>query len=136
MSRYISESLRQFVSERAGHRCEYCHLPQRYAFFSFHIDHIISLKHDGGTSEANLALACQVCNLNKGSDIATFLENDQVLIRFFNPRQDIWDDHFQTEPSGYLFAKTSIGKATIKILGFNHPDSMIERHALININAF
>lgn len=136
MKRYIPDSLRQLVSERANYRCEYCHLPQRYAFFSFHIDHIISLKHEGDTSENNLALSCQLCNLNKGSDIATFLDDDQVPIRFFNPRKDTWDDHFETEISGYLLAKTLIGKSTIKILGFNHPDSIIERYALIQINAF
>ena len=136
MSRYISDPLRQFVSERAGYRCEYCHLPQRFAFFSFHIDHIISLKHAGGTSEANLALSCQLCNLNKGSDVATFLKDEQVPIRFFNPRKDSWDDHFETEASGYLLAKTLIGEATVKILNFNHPDSIIERSALIKINVF
>lgn len=136
MSRHTSTPLREFVSERAGYRCKYCHLPQRYAFFSFHIDHIISLKHDGGTSETNLYFSCQLCNLNKGSDIATFLKDDQVPIRFFNPRMDIWDDHFETEASGYLMAKILIGEATIKILNFNHPDSIIERSALIKINAF
>lgn len=136
MSRYISDSLRHFITERANHRCEYCRLSEHNAFFSFHIDHVISLKHGGLTSQENLAFSCQICNLNKGSDIATFLENTETPIRFYNPRIDNWHDHFGALDSGLLLAKSPIGEATIKILDLNHLDSIIERRELIARDLF
>jgi hypothetical protein len=131
MSRYISDAIRGTVAQRAEHRCEYCRIPAKFAFFGFQIEHIVSVKH-GGTSElANLANSCQICNQNKGSDIATFLENINTPIRFFNPRTDIWLHHFEAHESGGIFSDTEIGKATIKILDFNHPESIIERRDLM-----
>lgn len=127
----ITESLRDFVADRANSCCEYCLLDSKYSFFSFHIEHIISLKHGGQTEPDNLALACSICNFNKGSDIATRLLPQPELIRFFNPRTDTWADHFKLEESGLIVAKTSIGEATIKIFKFNHPDSLIERKELL-----
>ncbi|MFN3852510.1 MAG: HNH endonuclease [Spirosomataceae bacterium] len=131
MSRYISENLRNFVSKRANFCCEYCKVHSQFSFFSFHIDHIISIKHGGKTNKENLALTCPICNVNKGSDIATILENIESPVRFFNPRIDIWTNHFELDDSGVITSKTDIGAATIKILDLNHIDSIIERQELI-----
>ena len=131
MSRYISNKLKTFISGQAGFRCEYCRLSAYHSYFPFHFEHIISIKHGGKTNAANLAYACPLCNLNKGSDIATFLNDPTDLIRFFNPRIDKWADHFQAESTGEIVAKTAIGAATIKIFNFNHTDSMIERCEMI-----
>lgn len=50
---------RQFVRNRAGHRCEYCRLPQASApFVSFHLEHIEAQQHVADDSIDNLALAC------------------------------------------------------------------------------
>ncbi len=108
MSRYISDTLRDFVANRAAFRCEYCRIHAQNSFFAFHIDHIVSLKHGGETSSDNLAYTCQICNLSKGSDIATFLEKPSIPIRFFNPRTDNWNDHFFIDETGFLEAKTDI----------------------------
>lgn len=51
---YIPTVLRRKVIERANNCCEYCRLSQTDNFFSFHIDHIISEKHDDETTEDNL----------------------------------------------------------------------------------
>lgn len=137
MSRvYIPESLRKIVIRRAHHRCEYCCISAEDAFFPFHIDHILSIKHGGETIAANLAYACQICNWNKGSDIATFLDNLRNPIRFFNPRIDIWDDHFEIDTTGFISEKTRIGAATLKIFDLNQPDSIIERREMIRLNIF
>lgn len=136
MSRHIPDSLRNLVTERAMHRCEYCRLPSKYSLFAFHIDHIVSIKHGGKTEPDNLAYACQICNLNKGTDIATFLENHLNPIRFFNPRTDLWAAHFQTDALGGIFPLTVIGEATIKVLDLNHPESIIERRELIQLGLF
>ena len=136
MSRYIPDVLRNLIFERANYRCEYCKAYAQTSFFTFHIEHIISLKHGGESIPENLALACPICNLNKGSDLGTFINNPTQLIRFYNPRIDIWDEHFFLEETGFLSEKSLIGKATIKILNINHPDSIIERREMLRMNIF
>ncbi len=127
MSHYIPDSIRRKVAERANYCCEYCLLPDTRSFFTFHIDHIISIKHGGSDDLDNLAYSCQICNLNKGSDIATVISDILNPIRFYNPCFDNWHSHFSIESSGLLIAKSDIASATIKILDLNHPDSIIER---------
>jgi hypothetical protein len=136
MSVYIPTKLKDLVPKRANFRCEYCRLSAHHSYFPFHIEHIISIKHGGKTLSLNLAYACPLCNLNKGSDIATFLNNPDVFVRFFNPRTDNWDEHFYVEDTGLIIPKSSIGAATIKILKFNHPDSIIERSEMIRFGSF
>jgi hypothetical protein len=133
MSRYIPDVLREQVAQRAGFCCEYCRLPADRSFFAFHIDHVVSLKHGGQTTADNLAFACLICNLNKGSDVATFLDDIDQSVRFYNPRRDQWHEHFGAEQTGLLIGKTDIGRATIKIVNLNHPDSIIERRELIRL---
>jgi 5-methylcytosine-specific restriction endonuclease McrA len=67
--RYISESLRRQVMQRAAYRCEYCHIHEDDAFFTFPIDHIISIKHGGTTVAENLAYTCFPCDSNKNIEV-------------------------------------------------------------------
>lgn len=136
MSRYISESLRRLVAERAGYRCEYCRIPESNSFYSFQVDHVISIKHGGKTEADNLAFACSICNRNKGSDLGTILGRSEDIIRFVNPRKDGWREPFEVTGEGLLNSKTQIGEATIKIFGLNHPDSIIERRLLLSIGLY
>lgn len=71
MSRYLSDAIRRLVATRADFRCEYCRVPEIGSFYSFQIDHIISLKHSGETQPDNLAYAGILCNRNKGTDLGT-----------------------------------------------------------------
>ncbi|MEM8523888.1 MAG: HNH endonuclease [Bacteroidota bacterium] len=50
MSRYISETLKKEVFKRAKNCCEYCLLHQEDSYYTFQIDHIISIKHGGQTT--------------------------------------------------------------------------------------
>jgi hypothetical protein len=136
MSRYLTKRLKELVPKRANFRCEYCRLSAELSYFPFHIEHIISIKHGGKTISINLAFACPLCNLKKGSDIATLINNSMTLVRFFNPRTDNWDEHFDIEDTGLIVAKTNIGEATIKIFNFNHIDSIIERAEMIRFGIF
>jgi hypothetical protein len=136
VSRYITEALRREVAERANYKCEYCLIPESNSFYAYQIDHIISVKHGGKSERENLAFACPICNRNKGSDLGTVLEQSEDIIRFYNPRKDKWADHFEVSDDGILFPKTLIGEATIKIFGFNHPDSIIERQLLISVGLY
>ncbi len=130
MSEHISKKDREYVMSRADHCCEYCRMPLRFSLFSFHVDHIISLKHGGKTIVSNLALACGICNVNKGTDLGTFLDNESDLVRFFHPRKDVWDENFEIL-EGVIYGKTLIGKATVKIFLFNEVERIIERKLLI-----
>jgi 5-methylcytosine-specific restriction endonuclease McrA len=50
MRKVFSTQIRDFVASRAIYKCEYCLLLEKVSFYSFQIDHIISIKH-GGTNE-------------------------------------------------------------------------------------
>lgn len=130
MSRYISETLRRLVMERADFICEYCLTSADDAFFRHQVDHIISLKHGGSTEANNLACACFLCNLNKGTDLGSIHWPTEQLTRFYNPRTDRWADHFQLDGI-VLRPLTDIGEVTARILSFNTEDRLSERRILI-----
>jgi len=135
MSRYISEQTRKIVANRAKNICEYCLIHEEDTFFSCQVDHVISLKHGGKTELENLAYACAFCNRNKGSDVGSVLLSDNKFVRFYNPRTDKWSEHFELE--GIIIKPiTDIGKATAKILDFNHVDRIIERQTLVSIKRY
>lgn len=91
---YIGADLRRRVVARANRLCEYCLIQEEDTFFGCEVDHVISQKHGGPTDEENLALACLICNRNKGSDIASLSPETGELVRLFNPRTDRWPEHF------------------------------------------
>jgi 5-methylcytosine-specific restriction endonuclease McrA len=128
MSHYISDAIRKKVIERAKRCCEYCQIPDDDVYFSHQIDHIISRKHGGETTLDNLAYTCFACNNTKGSDIGTLFLPDRTLIRLYNPRIENWHDHFEME-NGVIYAKTTIGQATIKVLNLNDVNRIIERNS-------
>ena len=136
MSRYISEILREEVELRAEGRCEYCRVRIEDTYFGGEIDHILSLKHRGETLSENLALACQPCNRNKGSDLGSISDTSNTLVRFFNPRIDIWIEHFQINENAEIEFLTEIGEVTVFIFGFNEPERIDERKGLIELGLY
>ncbi|MEM9888944.1 MAG: HNH endonuclease [Bacteroidota bacterium] len=132
MSRYISKEIRVKVSEKANFRCEYCKVHEEDSFLPFQIEHIVSLKHGGGSELENLALACPHCNQNKGTDLTTFLESYQDIVPLYHPRLQVWFDRFQVE-EGEIIAQTRIAAATIKLLKLNEAERLIQRRLLMKI---
>ncbi len=135
MSSFIPKSIRNQIKERAEFRCEYCRVHEEDMFFSFHVDHIRSVKHGGQGTLDNLAFACSICNENKGTDLGTYLPNSKRLIRLYNPRVDKWENHFLIE-NGMIIPKTKRGEATVKVLDLNHPDRIILRRLLNTIGRY
>ena len=129
---YISAALRRLVIVRADNLCEYCLLHEDDTFFGCEVDHIISEKHAGETTQANLAYACFVCNRNKGSDIGSLKPGLRDLVRFYHPRLDRWHEHFQLDTSDgiTIVPVSNIGEATARIFGFNSDERLLERQAL------
>lgn len=126
----MSRQLFQTVRERAGQRCEYCLLSQSAFPLPFQIDHILAEKHGGETVESNLAFACTHCNRYKGPNIAGFDSETNQITRLFNPRTDIWEEHF-TLNGPRICGKTPIGRATVNVLRMNSPDQLLVRGALL-----
>ena len=126
---YISAELRRLVTRRAHQRCEYCLIHESDTFFGCHVDHIVSEKHGGATEAENLSYSCAFCNLHKGSDLGSLTANGE-LCRFYNPRTDVWPEHFAVEDA-VIQPLTDIGEVTARILQFNHIDRLLERETLI-----
>ena len=133
MTRYISESLRKQVENRADNLCEYCLIPIEETYFGGEIDHIVGIKHDGETVLENLALACQPCNRSKGSDLGSNSVAAKILTRFYNPRIDVWADHFQVNEDAEIIPLTEIGEVTVRIFKFNEFERVLERQGLIEL---
>lgn len=132
---YISAELRRFVTLRAGNCCEYCRFNQRDDDFTFHIDHIIAEKHGGLTTAENLCLCCFVCNIHKGSDIASIDPETKQVKTLFHPRQHVWDQHFQIS-GGMIKPLTTEARVTAFLLRFNLPQRIAEREILIKLGSY
>ncbi len=122
----IPAPLRRLVRQRAGERCEYCLIPEGSAFQKHEPDHIVASQHDGETDESNLALACFLCNRHKGPNVGSFDPDTGKLTTFFNPRKDVWSDHFEWD-GPIIRPLTPEGRVTVKILRFNDPDRVEQR---------
>lgn len=131
----IAPELRAAISARAAGRCEYCLRPQVAAFFQHEIDHIVAIKHGGQTIESNLCLCCAHCKRHKGSDMASIdpLTGDAVFI--YNPRHDIWSEHFRLN-GGRLEGLTPKGRATVRLLDMNSADQVNLRLGLIAVGRY
>ncbi len=137
MSRYISKDLRRRITERSGDICEYCLIPPIFPGLEHQVEHIIPVKHGGTADFENLALACIACNLFKGSDVGSFdFAADGKITRFFNPREDVWTQHFQIDEDGIIESLTAVARVTIRILRFNDEDRIEERRELIESGLF
>ncbi len=125
------------MTERADSRCEYCLFRQKYRAVKFQIEHILPVKHGGTNDFENLALACAVCNLFKGSDVGSFdFETDSNLTRFFNSRIDVWTEHFHIRNNGTIEALTAEARVTVKILKLNGEMRCDERRELIEAGLY
>ena len=109
---------RQRIVDRAGDRCEYCHLPQFAVDLTLHIEHIIAKQHGGGDEDENLALACDRCNHQKGPNLSSIDRATQTVVLLFHPRRDKWDEHFQFQAAD-IVGTTPTGRATVELLQMN-----------------
>ena len=129
----MDKATRDSVIERAGNACEYCRLPQSaQPFVTFHVDHVIATQHREDDSLENLCLSCQGCNLRKGTNLATIDFVTDAMVRVFNPRSDVWKEHFEIIDY-VIVGKTGIGRATARLLAMNDP-SRVELRQLRKIS--
>ena len=126
----MDDAIRQLVRDRAGDRCEYCLLPQKYAVVvRFHIEHLRARQHGGDDAPANLALACPHCNRFKGPNLTSFDPETDELVPLFNPRTQSWHEHFALDDV-MVIGLTPIGRATARLLNMNSEDRLKVRAVL------
>jgi hypothetical protein len=115
----MESTVRDLVRRRAGDRCEYCQLKQEHLpFATFHVEHIIPRKHGGDDNPSNLALACDRCNVHKGTNLSGIDPDTGVIVPLFNPRVHAWDDHFVLSDVT-IIGLTAMGRTTVRVLNMN-----------------
>ncbi|MCO6456316.1 MAG: HNH endonuclease [Pirellulaceae bacterium] len=130
-----SADVRRQVAKRANERCEYCLIHQDDALATHQIDHVVAEKHGGPTTSDNLALACILCNLRKGSDLSSIDPETGEVARLFDPRSQNWSDHFRIEDV-YIVGTTANGRATVQLLQLNSFQRLAERRELRKAGRF
>ncbi len=93
------------------------------------IDHIVARQHGGSSAIENLALCCGRCNLYKGPNIAGIDAKTRQITRLFNPRLDIWTEHFRKD-GALIVGVSDVGRTTANLLVFNLPVRVAARRAL------
>src|SRR5690348_13130641 len=118
----------EFVTARAGNRCEYCRMHQCLQGATFHVEHIQPRAHGGTSEPENLALACPTCNLRKSDRRSVDDVVSGSTVCLFHPRHHIWSEHFAWD-GYYLIGLTEIGLGTILALNLNHDRRILIRQA-------
>jgi hypothetical protein len=86
------------------------------------VEHIIPEVLGGLTEEANLWLACSLCNSHKSDRIAALDPLTDEIVSLFDPRRQVWHEHFAWEDDGAIIAgRTPAGRATVIALNLNRP---------------
>ena len=115
----MDEASREFVRARAADVCEYCRLPKASSgLLPFHVDHVRARQHRGTDGPDNLCYACSWCNLFKGPNLTSYDPETDTIVRLFNPRTDLWDEHFWMDGAEIVGA-TPQGRATVALLQMN-----------------
>ena len=127
----MDAAVRNLVRERAGNRCEYCRLPQECYDLTFHVEHVIASQHQLDDDPSNLALACDRCNLHKGTNLVTIDHETGKQVQLFNPRTDSWDEHFSLI-GAEIAGSSPTGKATARLLQMNSERRLRLRSRLLS----
>jgi hypothetical protein len=93
------------------------------------VDHIIAKQHGGADSWDNFAYACVHCNCYKGPNVAGVDPETNTIVRLYHPRLDRWTDHFRWS-GPLIFPISAIGRATVRTLHMNDPESVMLRESL------
>jgi len=91
---------------------------------------VIARQHGGSDDLDNLALSCARCNLHKGPNISGLDPLSRSLTPLFDPRRDVWLDHFEFQGS-WIVGLTPVGRTTIVVLALNSQRRLESRTDLI-----
>jgi hypothetical protein len=117
---YISQALRQLVTQQAAGRCGYCLVAQALHYGPLEFEHLVPRSRGGQTVEDNLWLACRLCNGFKADQVEDVDPQTQQAVPLFNPRRDSWSSHFRWSDDGTeVIGITPTGRATVVALQLN-----------------
>jgi hypothetical protein len=117
---YVAKELRERVAAQAQYRCGYCLTAAAIVGTPMEIEHLIPESLGGLTEESNLWLACSLCNDHKSNRIAAVDPDSGEVIRLFDPRRQMWGEHFRWSDGGDLIiGQTPTGRATVLALKLN-----------------
>ena len=119
MSR-VSAVQRERVRRRARNLCEYCCSQTSLTGHDFTVDHITPEAEGGTNNLDNLCLCCFWCNNFKKSNTHFLDSRTNALVPLFNPRFDVWKEHFRWSPTATrIIGRTATGRATVIALRLN-----------------
>jgi hypothetical protein len=96
------------------------------------MDHLVPEALGGLTVRENLWLACSMCNDHKGKRIAALDHLTGEVVRLFDPRRQVWVDHFGWSTEGdVIVGRTSTGRATIAALRLNRAEIVEARRGWV-----
>jgi hypothetical protein len=133
-SAYVAKELRERVSRQARYRCGYCLIQEELIGMRLEIDHLIPRSMGGPTREENLWLACSFCNEYKSTRVVAEDPESGRVVRLFNPRYQVWTDHFSWTESGvWIVGETVVGRATVEALRLNRPHLVRSRRVWVRM---
>ena len=128
----IPPNLRKQVEQDGKYRCGYCLTQQKVIGQPMTIDHIIAESQGGLTTRENLWTACVRCNLFKSGRATAFDTLSQQFVPLFNPRTQIWQNHFTwSQDRIQIIGTTAIGRATVTALKLNNQEVTASRRLWI-----
>jgi hypothetical protein len=129
----LPAELREQVRKRAEYLCEYCHTSERWQYVRFTLDHVVPLGEGGKDTLENLALACFHCNRRKSNKQTATLQSG-LAVPLFNPRTQLWSEHFCWSTDGLLvLPQTPVGRATVALLELNRERILKIRRADVEV---
>ena len=133
----MDAATRDLVRQRARERCEYCRLRQEHEHdqATFHVEHVVAKQHGGRDDPSNLAFACIHCNLFKGPNIAGLDPDTAQVAPLFNPRRDVWADHFALR-GPLIVGLTPVGRTTVYVLAMNARPQLDLRADLLQLGLY
>ena len=127
-------ALHKRVASQARYRCGYCLSLEAVVGTPMELEHLIPESLGGETEEANLWLACPRCNAHKADRIVARDPDSGRAVRLFNPRRQIWKNHFEWSAEGdRILGITATGRATVAALQLNRPVLVIARRAWVAV---
>lgn len=133
----ISDALRARVRQQAHEQCGYCRVPSAWVYAPMEIDHIQPRAAGGSDDEANLWLACPLCNQYKSAQTHAADPLTRRRVVLFNPRGQVWNEHFRWgRDQATIIGRTACGRATVKALKLNAELAVQLRRGLVEIGAY
>jgi 5-methylcytosine-specific restriction endonuclease McrA len=130
----MNKKMRLALKTRARFLCEYCLSQEYFSPDPFEGDHIIATSQGGSVTLDNLALSCSGCNGYKSGAISAIDPGTVQRVPLYNPRKDVWSDHFRWHENFTLIIGISpTGRATVEKLKLNRASVVNLRTVLYKV---